>query len=191
MFADELAYTAGLLTETSKNYQLWCARTRCLQRAGARAPPRRAASSRRHPTRRSATRIARARRHHRRWVVESSRDASRELDFTETILAEDAKHYHAWSHRLWAVREFGLWAGEAAFAARFIADDVRNNSAWNHRYCAVTRGGDRRARLAPGVSREGELAFARDALLRAPSNESARRYRDAMLHAVEEGGSCA
>ena len=99
------------------------------------------------------------------------------------MLEEDAKHYHAWSHRLWAVREFGLWGGEAAFAARFIDDDVRNNSAWNHRFCAVTRGGDRGCPLAPDVSPADELAFARAALARAPSNESARRYCDAILRA--------
>ena len=38
-------------------------------------------------------------RHHRRVIVEWSRDASRELEFCERILRRDAKNYHAWQHR--------------------------------------------------------------------------------------------
>lgn len=40
-------------------------------------------------------------RHHRRWLAKNlgSEAADKELEFTEQILALDAKHYHAWSHR--------------------------------------------------------------------------------------------
>lgn len=40
-------------------------------------------------------------RHHRRWVAQrlGANAASLELQFTEDVLVEDPKNYHAWSHR--------------------------------------------------------------------------------------------
>lgn len=48
------------------------------------------------------------RRHHRRVIVEWLNDGSRELEFTNEILLEDAKNYHAWQHRQWALATFKL-----------------------------------------------------------------------------------
>lgn len=113
--------------------------------------------------------------------MDTSRDTSRELQFTASVLDDDSKNYHAWSHRLWTVREFSLWASEIDFAAAFITKDVRNNSAWNHRFAAATHGGGAAAPLAPGVALEDELEFARAALRLVPHNESAQVYLDALL----------
>lgn len=38
-------------------------------------------------------------RHHRRVIVEWLEDPKDELQFTEKILQDDAKNYHAWQHR--------------------------------------------------------------------------------------------
>jgi hypothetical protein len=40
-------------------------------------------------------------RHHRRWVAQKLGvgAVSGELEFTEIVLLDDAKNYHAWSHR--------------------------------------------------------------------------------------------
>jgi protein farnesyltransferase/geranylgeranyltransferase type-1 subunit alpha len=37
--------------------------------------------------------------HHRRAIVEFSKDPSRELEFCGRVFEVDAKNYHAWSHR--------------------------------------------------------------------------------------------
>lgn len=51
--------------------------------------------------------------------------------FTEAVLGDDEKNYHAWCHRLAVVRLFGLWEQEMGFTARMLERDVHNNSAWN------------------------------------------------------------
>lgn len=51
--------------------------------------------------------------------------------FTEAVLGDDEKNYHAWSHRLAVVRLFGLWEQELGFTAKMLERDVHNNSAWN------------------------------------------------------------
>lgn len=38
-------------------------------------------------------------RYHRQKVVEWMQEATQELQFTATVLAEDSKNYHAWQHR--------------------------------------------------------------------------------------------
>jgi Protein prenyltransferase, alpha subunit len=45
-------------------------------------------------------------RHHRRVLVEWLQDPSYELSFTEAILSQDPKNYHAWQHRQWVIRTF-------------------------------------------------------------------------------------
>ena len=131
-------------------------------------------------------------RSHRRWLVDRTRDASRELDLTAEVLHADAKNYHAWSHRLWAVTEFGLWEGEVYFTASFLERDVRCNSAWHHRWVVVssrenttassmTSAPDGRARLL-----EEQLDFVLAALHRVSLNESAWSYLRAVLRLLEE-----
>jgi protein farnesyltransferase/geranylgeranyltransferase type-1 subunit alpha len=56
---------------------------------------------------------------------------SGELEFTEIVLLDDAKNYHAWSHRQWVLQELGGWEGELDFCSRLLEKDVYNNSAWN------------------------------------------------------------
>lgn len=77
-------------------------------------------------------------RHHRRILVDSTSDFSRELKFTEEILRGDSKNYHAWQHRIWVVEKFDLFSNdEIDYCTRLITEDVRNNSAWNYRYFIV------------------------------------------------------
>ena len=86
-----------------------------------------------------------------------AQDGSREIEFTNTILAKDEKNYHAWQHRQWAIKNFGLFEGELQESAKFspsesrlesyfdtvktteelLKTDVYNNSAWNHRYFII------------------------------------------------------
>ena len=46
-------------------------------------------------------------------------DGSREIDFTNIILAKDEKNYHAWQHRQWAIKNFGLFEGELQESVKF------------------------------------------------------------------------
>lgn len=45
-------------------------------------------------------------RHHRRVIIEWYGDATNELAFTEQMLQIDAKNYHAWQYRQWVLTTF-------------------------------------------------------------------------------------
>lgn len=124
-------------------------------------------------------------RFHRREVVERIGDGSSELAFTESVLHEDAKNYHAWSHRQWAIQRFSLWDTELDFAAEMIRRDIRNNSAWNQRWFVLAfRGRDpATSSSSPGVAADlpfetvdRELSFVLDSLEVVVGNESAWNY---------------
>ncbi|VDQ14566.1 unnamed protein product, partial [Trichobilharzia regenti] len=90
--------------------------------------------------------------HHRQWIVEelSKQTAngscnslthlrSDELRFTNDVISDDPKNYHAWLHRRWIVTFFKISVEEElAFTERMLLSDVHNNSTWNHRFYVVT-----------------------------------------------------
>lgn len=93
-------------------------------------------------------------------LVEWTKDPSKELEFTDDILRDDSKNYHAWQHRCaifhfecnttghskqslafrqWVVENFQLWGeSELDYCARLLEEDQRNNSAWNYRYFIIS-----------------------------------------------------
>ncbi|KAL6531202.1 hypothetical protein OROHE_014271 [Orobanche hederae] len=113
--------------------------------------------------------------HHRRWVVEKlgTRVAGKELEFTREIFSRDAKNYHAWSHRQWVLQALGGWEEELAYCDELLVDDIFNNSAWNQRYFVVTRSP---SHGGLEVMKDSEVAYAFQAILTKPENESPWRY---------------
>eukprot|EP01018_Ginkgo_biloba_P008258 Gb_38605 [translate_table: standard] len=113
--------------------------------------------------------------HHRRWLADKlgSEAASIELEFTETVLGDDAKNYHAWSHRQWALQALGGWEGELDFCQKLLEEDIHNNSAWNQRYFVVTK-----SPFLGGLQamRDSEVRYCIEAILANPENESPWRY---------------
>ncbi|GFG32279.1 hypothetical protein Cfor_08723 [Coptotermes formosanus] len=115
--------------------------------------------------------ISSVHRHHRRVLVEWLQDPSYELSFTEAILSQDPKNYHAWQHRQWVIRTFKLFQNELQYVDQLLDDDIRNNSAWNQRYFVVNN----TTGFTPDVI-ERELAFTLDKIKTVASNESAWNY---------------
>ncbi|KAL6526914.1 hypothetical protein OROGR_016004 [Orobanche gracilis] len=113
--------------------------------------------------------------HHRRWVVEKlgTHVAGEELEFTRELFSQDAKNYHAWSHRQWVLQALGGWEEELAYCDELLVDDIFNNSAWNQRYFVVTRSP---SHGGLEVMRDSEVAYAIQAILTKPENESPWRY---------------
>ncbi|XP_047945221.1 protein farnesyltransferase/geranylgeranyltransferase type-1 subunit alpha [Salvia hispanica] len=113
--------------------------------------------------------------HHRRWLAEKlgGHVASKEHEFSREIFCKDAKNYHAWSHRQWVLQALGGWEGELAYCSELIEADIFNNSAWNQRYYVVSK-----SPLLGGleVMRDSEVAYAIEAILTKPENESPWRY---------------
>ena len=74
--------------------------------------------------------------------------AKGELSYVSTVLAHDAKNYHAWSHRQYVLRSScdtsatstNLWQSDLSYTDTLISTDMRNNSAWNHRWFVTHRG---------------------------------------------------
>jgi protein farnesyltransferase/geranylgeranyltransferase type-1 subunit alpha len=115
-----------------------------------------------------------------------ARLAESESAFLAEILSHDTKNYHVWSYRQWLVRKLALFnAAELADTASLIAADVRNNSAWSHRFflvfsdpAASTPGApasEPDPRVPPEVV-DREVAFALEAIRKAPQNQSAWNY---------------
>ena len=71
---------------------------------------------------------------HRRWLVTTSNDDSKEKEFIEKILSADLKNIHCWTYRMFCVKHFN-WdhTEELRFAELCLEDDIRNNSAWSYR----------------------------------------------------------
>ena len=116
--------------------------------------------------------------HHRMLIVDKLGNCEGEAEFVEWMFEKDAKNYHVWSYRQWMVRRFGLWEiGELEFTERLLEKDVRNNSAWNHRWYVIN---GREAEGVPGIMdkniRGRETQFAKDAIAKAPQNQSPWNY---------------
>ncbi|KAF2222138.1 hypothetical protein BDZ85DRAFT_314528 [Elsinoe ampelina] len=114
--------------------------------------------------------------HHRQYLLDRIGNADGEIAFVNRMLAGDAKNYHVWSYRQWLVRRFGLWdTNELEETALFVAADVRNNSAWNHRFFIVNGSEDGQGVKDQNVF-EREVAFAKEAIRKAPQNQSPWAY---------------
>lgn len=103
--------------------------------------------------------------------MEWAKDPTSELRFTEMMLAQDSKNYHAWQHRQWVLDTFKLFENELEFVERLLEDDIRNNSAWNQRYFVVKQ--------TTGFTEEVincELTFTTKSLKILCHNESAWNY---------------
>jgi protein farnesyltransferase/geranylgeranyltransferase type-1 subunit alpha len=84
--------------------------------------------------------------HHRRLLVQQTRNPGPELEFIANSLQVDAKNYHTWSYRQWILAYFNddaLWSHELDFVESMLENDVRNNSAWHHRFFVVFQTGVR------------------------------------------------
>lgn len=64
-----------------------------------------------------------------------------------------------------------------------LDEDVRNNSAWNHRFFVVC-GADGKG-LQDGKTKEREVAFAQEAIRKAPQNQSPWNYLRGVLDKSE------
>lgn len=113
---------------------------------------------------------------HRRFVATGASRLEAEIGFADLVLEDDPKNYHAWSHRQWLVREHAIVHGELEATEWFLETDVRNNSAWNHRWLVTGMGGGKRD--------EKEMAFAIRMMMKAPRNEAAWNYIQALAKEV-------
>jgi protein farnesyltransferase/geranylgeranyltransferase type-1 subunit alpha len=147
-------------------------------------------------------------RHHRQVLMSSRQHfptlPPKELDFLMEMFAQDSKNYHVWTYRHWLVRHFKLWdlSREIEDVNVLLKADVRNNSAWSHRYtlrfgpradnehdAGMVNAGDMSTTPAEkGVLAvvdedmiDGELAFAQEAIVRAPENRSPWWYARGVL----------
>ncbi|KAG9313486.1 hypothetical protein JVU11DRAFT_5811 [Chiua virens] len=122
--------------------------------------------------------------HHRRLLVQHTRDPAPELAFITYALQIDTKNYHTWSYRQWTLAHFNdatLWHGELAFVERMLDGDLRNNSAWHHRFFVVFQSGIREGDEDRNAVVRRELTFAKSKIAIAPNNASAWNYLRGVL----------
>ncbi|XP_003377167.1 protein farnesyltransferase/geranylgeranyltransferase type-1 subunit alpha [Trichinella spiralis] len=114
--------------------------------------------------------------HHRRLLIEILNDPTGELEFTQSMLQEDYKNYHAWQHRQWLISHFKLWDNELVYSEEMIKKDARNNSAWNYRYFVInsTTGFDAQVT-------EREIQMTLENIKKLPHNESAWNYLNGIV----------
>lgn len=113
--------------------------------------------------------------HHRKALLEHINKPCDEFVVTAMVLQLDEKNYHVWGHRQWLLRKFGSWDQELLFVDSLLKKDIRNNSAWNQRHFVIEQ-----TTGFGGKVVETELAYTRQKLLLAPSNESAWNYLEAL-----------
>lgn len=122
--------------------------------------------------------------HHRRLLVQLTRDPGPELDFIANSLQIDTKNYHTWSYRQWILAYFNqdeLWSHELRFVESMLETDVRNNSAWHHRFFVVFQSGVRNGDRDRNEIIRRELAFVKERIALAPNNASAWNYLRGIL----------
>lgn len=111
--------------------------------------------------------------YHRRAIVDTMNNASREISFCDRVLMADAKNYHCWAHRQYIVKKYCLWDGELERTDILIKEDIRNNSAWNHRWFVLVQGPVDSSN--PSVL-EREVQYAHSHIKDVQLNESAWNY---------------
>lgn len=144
----ELDFARLLGGENPKNYQIWYHRRACLDRL-----------------------IQTTEQQQQQYL-----DA--ELDYLGSVLAVDAKNYHAWSNRQWLVAKINkdsVWDNELKYGESLILDDIRNNSAWNHRWFVMHRGGKKDSPLDLETAKK-EVDYAIHVIHRDVYNESSWQY---------------
>ncbi|KAG1876401.1 hypothetical protein F4604DRAFT_1761388 [Suillus subluteus] len=96
--------------------------------------------------------------HHRKLLVQQTRNPGPELEFIANSLQVDMKNYHTWSYR------------------HMLESDVRNNSAWHHRFFVAFQSGVRNGDEDRDAIVRRELAFVKERIAIAPNNASAWNY---------------
>ncbi|KAI6148522.1 hypothetical protein BKA82DRAFT_459774 [Pisolithus tinctorius] len=122
--------------------------------------------------------------HHRRLLVQQTRNPAPELAFIAGCLQEDAKNYHTWSYRQWLLAHFNdeaLWANELDFVDGMLDVDVRNNSAWHHRFFVVFQSGVRKGEEDRNEVLRRELTYVKMQISVVPNNMSAWNYLRGIL----------
>lgn len=71
---------------------------------------------------------------HRRFLIHKINSPEGEIEFIDSLLAQDNKNIHAWGYRKWLVEKFNLFEQDRKNINKFFEEDIRNNSAWNFRY---------------------------------------------------------
>lgn len=105
-----------------------------------------------------------------------------EIEYIATVIAEDAKNYHAWSHRQWILKSINSeskWNAEIEFINGLLEDDVRNNSAWNQRWFVTHRGS--KSIPFPIEDARQEVIFSISQAQQDPYNESPWKYFVALI----------
>ncbi|KAG2356077.1 hypothetical protein BDR07DRAFT_1453554 [Suillus spraguei] len=100
--------------------------------------------------------------HHRKLLVQQTRNPGPELEFIANSLQVDMKNYHTWSYRQWILAYFNddaLWSHELEFVESMLESDVRNNSAWHHRFFVAFQSGVRSGDEDRDAIVRRELAF--------------------------------
>ncbi|KZM23060.1 Galactose-6-sulfurylase [Ascochyta rabiei] len=123
--------------------------------------------------------------HHRQTIIDALGSPEGEADFVSKMLEKDEKNYHVWSYRQWLVQRFDLFdkPEELEWTESMIDADVRNNSAWNHRYYLVVGG---RGGNAPSEHvTKHEIAYTKEAIRKAPQNQSSWNYLMGILRAAQ------
>lgn len=120
-----------------------------------------------------------------------------EIPFLARMFDIDAKNYHVWSYRQWLVRHFSLWDEELPYIDSLLQADIRNNSAWNHRWFVIFARhadpekhnikDDTPTREVPAAVVEGEVEYAKAAILKAPQNQSPWLYLRGVLRKQGKG----
>ncbi|KIJ61517.1 hypothetical protein HYDPIDRAFT_96237 [Hydnomerulius pinastri MD-312] len=122
--------------------------------------------------------------HHRRLLVQQTKNPAPELEFIADSLQIDTKNYHTWSYRQWILAHFNddaLWSRELEFVESMLNYDLRNNSAWHHRFFVVFQSGVRKGDEDRAEVVRRELTFVKTKISTAPNNASAWNYLRGVL----------
>jgi len=123
--------------------------------------------------------------HHRRLIVQKyGKLPAGEYEVLQKVYEEDDKNYLMWTYKMWLTECFDLWELERKDVVGKIKESHTNNSLWSYRYFLVFSKGD-----YTKVAKE-EIQLAQDAILKAPTNESAWTfYKGVLLSAPKKAGS--
>lgn len=117
------------------------------------------------------------------------------------MFSQDPKNYHVWTYRHWLVRRFKLWdcPRELSDVEKLISEDVLNNSAWNHRFMlrfgprgehewdAGMPGGEKGVGVVDEEVVDGELEFAKSAIVKMPGNRAPWGFARGVLRVSGRG----
>lgn len=122
--------------------------------------------------------------HHRRLVVDKfGKLPADEEKVLQRLYEEDDKNYLMWTYKMWLTERFGMWEAERKETLKKLQESRTNNSLWSYRYFLVFS----RENYTKVARQETQLA--REAILKAPSNESAWGfYKGVLLVAPKRTG---